>query len=118
MQQHRFASRVFLFAAIYGIPASLTLFLTDAPDPHRLLYYAFGGIAVVFQLVFLVISRDPERFLPLMPLSIREKLSFGVPSLVLFAQGRAEQNMALGGAMDLFLAVLFLIAWRKTLRAG
>jgi hypothetical protein len=118
MKQHRFASLVFLLAAIYGIPASLTLFLTDAPDPHRLLYFAFGGIAVVFQLVFLVISRDPVRFLTLMPLSVLEKLSFGVPALVFYFRGQTEPSLALGGAMDLVLTVFFLIAWRKTARAG
>jgi len=118
MQQDRFASWVFLLAAIYGIPASATLFLTDAPDPHRLLYFAFGGIALVFQLVFLVISRDPARYVALMPLCILEKLSFGVPAPIFYARGLTDQNMALGGAMDLVLAVFFLFAWRKTLRAA
>ena len=118
MQPHRFASRVFLFAAIYGFIAGSTLFLTDAPDPHRLLYFAFGGIVLVFQCVFVVISRDPARYVALMPLCILEKLSFGVPSLIFYSRGQAEQSMALGGAVDLVLAVFFFIAWRKTARAG
>jgi hypothetical protein len=118
MQQHRFASRVFLFAAIYGFIAGSTLFLTNAPDPHRLLYFAFGGIVLVFQCVFVVISRDPARYVALMPLCILEKLSFGVPAPIFYARGQTDLNMALGGAADLVLAVLFFLAWRKTLRAG
>ncbi len=109
----RFASRVFLGAALYGFVAAATLYFTDAPDPHRLLYFAFGGIALVFQGVFVVIARDPVRFEPLMPLCVLEKLSFAIPALAFYALGRAERSMALGGAVDLLLAVLFVIAWRR-----
>ena len=118
MQPHRFASRVFLFAAIYGFIAGSTLFLTDAPDPHRLLYFAFGGIVLVFQCVFVVISRDPARYVALMPLCILEKLSFAVPAPIFYARGQTDLNMALGGAADLVLAVFFFLAWRKTRRVG
>ncbi len=109
----RFARRVFIGAALYGFVGASTLYLTDAPDPHRLLYFAFAGIALVFQGVFLVIARDPLRFEPLMPLCVFEKLSFGVPALAFYARGQAEAGMALGGAVDLLLAVLFFIAWRR-----
>ena len=109
----RFTRRVMIGAAIYGFIGAATLYLTDAPDPHRLLYFAFAGIALVFQGVFLVIARDPRRFAPLLPLCVFEKVSFGIPALAFAARGQAEASMALGGAVDLLLAVLFVIAWRK-----
>lgn len=118
MSAERFASRVFFWAAIYGFVGAATLYFADAPDPHRLLYFAFAGIALVFQGVFLVIARDPVRFMPLMPLAVFEKLSFGIPALAFWARGQAEPSMALGGAVDLLLAVLFFVAWRRVKRTG
>ena len=64
------------------------------------------------------VSRDPARYVALMPLCILEKLSFGVPAPIFYFRGQTDLNMALGGAADLVLAVFFFVAWRKTLRAG
>ena len=107
-----FARHVFLGAAIYGFIASAMLYFTAAPDPHRLMYFAFAGIALVFQGVFVVIARDPVRFEPLMLLCVFEKLSFGIPALAFAARRQVDITLALGGAVDLLLAVLFWVAWR------
>lgn len=109
----RFTSRIMIAAAIYGLIGASTLYLAEAPDPHRLLYFAFAGIALVFQGVFLVIARDPRRFQPLLPLCFFEKVSFAVPALAFAARGQATPSLALGGAVDLLLAVLFVLCWRK-----
>jgi hypothetical protein len=108
-----FARRVLIGAALYGFIGAATLYFSPAPDPHRLLYFAFAGIALVFQGVFLVIARDPRRYAAFLPLCIFEKLSFAIPALAFGARGQAEAAMALGGAVDLVLAVLFIIAWRR-----
>ncbi len=112
----RFTARVLIGAALYGVIGSASLYFTDAPDPHRLLYFAFAGIALVFQGVFVVIARDPRRFAPLLGLCVFEKISFAIPALAFFAQGQAPLSMGLGGAMDMLLAVLFAICWRKMLQ--
>ena len=109
----RFTRRVLVGAAIYGFIGAGTLYLTDAPDPHRLLYFAFAGIALVFQGVFLTIARDPRRYAAFLPLCVFEKLSLGIPALAFAARGQTETAMALGGAVDLVLAALFVVAWRK-----
>lgn len=109
----KFARRIYIIAAIYGFLAVPALYLTDAPDPHRLLYFAFAGIALVFQGVFLVIARDPIRYAAFLPLTVFEKLSFGVPALAFWSQGQAADDMALGGAVDLLFAALFVAAWLK-----
>jgi len=108
-----FARRVYIVAAIYGFLAVPVLYLTEAPDPHRLLYFAFAGIALVFQGIFLVIARDPLRYAAFLPLTVFEKVSFGVPALAFWSQGQAADDMALGGAVDLLFAALFIIAWLK-----
>ena len=112
-----FARRVFVIAAIYGFLAVPSLYLTDAPDPHRLMYFAFAGIALVFQGVLLVIARDPVQYVALMPLCVFEKLSFVVPALAFALSGQTDPMTGSGGAIDLVFAVLFFIAWRKLARS-
>ncbi len=109
----KFARWVYIIAAVYGFIAVPMLYFTDAPDPHRLMYFAFAGIALVFQGVFLVIARDPVRYAAFLPLTVFEKLSFGIPALAFWWQGQAPADMALGGAVDLLLAALFIVAWQK-----
>lgn len=113
-----FTRRVLIGAAIYGFICAGTLYFTAAPDPHRLLYFAFAGIALVFQGVFLVIARDPRRYAAFLPLCVFEKISFAIPALAFSARGQAETSMALGGAVDLLLAVLFFAAWRGMAKTG
>ena len=108
-----FARRIYIGAALYGFVGAGSLYFTPAPDPHRLLYFAFAGIALVFQGVFLLIARDPRRFAPLLGLTVFEKLSFAIPALAFGARGQAAPALVLGGVVDLALAVLFALAWRR-----
>ena len=75
-------------------------------------YYGFYGLALVFQLLFVMIALDPVRFRPLIPIAILEKLSFFLPVTILFMQGRVAMGGAFVGAMvDGILMVLFGLAW-------
>jgi hypothetical protein len=85
---------------------------------HAEYFYGFIGIAVAWQLAFLVIARDPARYRALMPVTIVEKLAFGVPAIVLFQQGRLDAQMLGAGLLDLTLGVLFLTAWLRTTARG
>lgn len=114
----RFTSRVMIGAALYGVVGSASLYFTDAPDPHRLLYFAFAGIALVFQGVFVVIAGDPRRYAAFLALCVFEKISFAAPALAFYSQGQAPLAMGLGGAVDLLLAILFAICWRKMARTA
>ncbi|HSD47804.1 MAG TPA: hypothetical protein VLB87_14345, partial [Pyrinomonadaceae bacterium] len=92
----RFARIVFLVAGIYGLIVLLPMYFMeertglDYPPPitHPEYYYGFIGVAVAWQLVFLVISRDPVRYRALMIPSIVEKVSFGIPVAILYLQQR------------------------------
>ena len=82
----RFAKVVFLVAGIYGLIVLLPLYFMeeqtgrDYPPPitHPEYYYGFTGVAVAWQLAFLVMSREPVRYRPLMIPAIVEKASFGI----------------------------------------
>lgn len=120
----KFARIVFLVAGIYGLIVLLPLYFMEAqtgrdyppPITHPEYYYGFIGVGVAWQLAFLVISRDPVRYRPLMIPSIVEKASFGIAVGLLYLQQRVSTFM-LGAAMaDSLLGVLFVLAFLKTAR--
>ena len=111
--EETFASRVYFWAAAYGIPVLTLGYWQPVPDPWRLTHLGFVGVALVFQGVFLVIARDPARFEPLMPVTVFEKLCFGIPAIAFFLRGQADGVTGVLGAIDLVLATLFALAWRR-----
>ena len=119
---NRFARRVFTGAGVYGLIVLLPQYFLaarigqDTPPAitHLEYFYGFTGVAVAWQLVFLMIGRDPERYAPLMLPAVLEKLAFGVPAIVLYAQGRLPGSVLFFGLLDLTLGTLFLASWRST----
>ncbi len=109
----KLASRVFRIAAIYGVVVLAPLYLAPVPDPWRLTHFGFIGVALVFQGVFWLISRDPAKYAALIPLGILEKLVFGVPAIIFLALGKADPIAGLFGAIDLIWAAAFAIVWRR-----
>ena len=118
----RFARWTFLIAGIYGLLALLpmyfmeTQFGVDNPPAitHPEFFYGFIGVAVAFQLVFIIISTDPQKYRPLMLAAIVEKCSFVVASAVLLLNGRLAGPILIGAGIDLVLGVLFFLAWVRT----
>ncbi|MFM5954177.1 MAG: hypothetical protein ACKOPE_07735 [Novosphingobium sp.] len=111
----RFPARMFRWAAIYGVIVLLPLYFTPLPPVMGETFLGFVGLALVFQAVFWVIGGDPVRYRALMPLAVAEKLVFGVPALMLFAQGYpVAPPVAVFAAIDLALGLGFFLAWRRT----
>ena len=118
----RFAQIVFGVAAIYGIAMLPPLyFLIDAigrANPpainHPEFYYGFVGVAILWQLVFILIARDPARMRPLMPIAILEKFIYTVPVAILFLHGKASLNTLIPSLGDPIFGVLFIASWFKT----
>lgn len=108
-----FASRVFRWAAVYGVLVLAPLYLVPLPavEPHNRL--GFIGTALAFQWVFWLIGGDPVRYRALMFPAVAEKLVFSVPALILVAQGLTPKPVAGFAAIDIGLAVAFLAAWRR-----
>jgi hypothetical protein len=119
---HTFAKRVFLVAGIYGLAALLPQYFMEKklgqqfpPSiTHPEQFYGFIGVAVAWQFAFLLIASDVERYRLFMLPAILEKLSFGIPVLVLFAQGRVAPPVVFVGLIDLVLALFFFVAFRMT----
>ena len=73
---------------------------------------------LAWQFVYLLISRDPARYRPMMPLAILAKASFGIAVFVLLALGRVPALPALGVTIDLIFAALFAYAYVATGSTG
>ena len=109
-----FPARMFRWAAIYGAVVLTPMYFTPLPHQGAEVFLGFVGLALVFQVVFWIIGSDPVRFRPLMLPAMVEKMVFGVPALVLFAQGAVVAPVAVFAAIDVMLGVGFWLAWRKT----
>lgn len=111
----RFSRWLFLLAGIYGLVALVPMYfmesmISDQEPPaitHPEFFYGFIGVAVAWQVAFLIISTDPPRYRPLLVAAVLEKLSFGVAVLVLRLQDRVSASMVFAGCTDLLLAALF-----------
>jgi hypothetical protein len=118
----RWARWIYWLAGAYGLVVLVPQYFLleqigrDLPPAitHPEFFYGFVGVAVAWQVAFLVIGYDPRRFRPLMPVAVLEKVTFGVAAAILFAQQRLAVSTFVFGMLDLSLGALFVIAWWKT----
>jgi hypothetical protein len=116
----RFAKWVYTGAGIYGLVALLPQYFLEktagdgAPLPHPEFFYAFLGVAVAFQLVFLIMGRDPVKYRALMLPSVVEKWSFTFSAWPLYLAHRTPLLPVAFSTIDGVLGVLFLISWIRT----
>ena len=93
----KIARWIFAIAGVYGILVIAPLYFAEGQiaqnDPpaitHPEFFYGFVGITLAWQLIFLMIARNPVRFRPLMLVSVLEKLAYGVPAIALSVRNRA-----------------------------
>ena len=118
----RFAKRVFTIAGIYGLIVLLpqyflenTIGRTEPPAiTHPEYFYGFIGVAVAWQVAFLIIAQDPVRYRPLMIPSIIEKATFGFAAIALFLLGRLSVQMFGAAVIDMTLGIFFVISYMRT----
>jgi len=120
----RFARRVFLWAGIVGIVELVPLYFAE-PAIHRMqppplthpdFYYGFVGVALAWQVAFLILSRDPLRYVSLMPALFLEKLLYPASTYGLFALGRVSPSVLGPATLDLVWLALFVVVWLKLRR--
>lgn len=122
MRGMKFAKVVFWIAGIWGFLVVTPLYflfdLIGRKDPppitHPGFFNGFVGLALAWQIAFLFIATDPERYRPLMIPSIFEKFSYGGAVVILVLQARMHRADLLFAGTDLLLGVLFVIAYFKT----
>ena len=118
----RFAKYTFLIAGIYGLLVLVPMYFLEEKNGrdfppainHPEYYYGFIGVAVAWQIVFLVLSTDPKRYRLMMFPAILEKLSFAVPVIVLLVQNRVPFFIMVVAIPDLILGALFAVSFVKT----
>ena len=121
-QGNRFARRVFLVAGIYGVLVVLPQYSLEAriardfppPITHPEYFYGFIGVALAWQVAFLLIAKDVQRYRLVMLPAILEKVTFGVATVLLYANARVAVSTLIGGIVDLVFAALFALAFRAT----
>lgn len=121
----KFAKTVFLVAGLYGLVTLIPLYfleyrigLSNPPAiAHPEFFYGFIGVALTWQVLFLVISSNPTRYAAVMPVAFLEKLAYGVAAVFLFGSDRIGLPVLATGLIDLVLGVMFLAAFTATLRA-
>lgn len=110
---------MFWIAGAWGlIVLSPLYFLYDsvgrsAPPPvtHPEFFYGFAGLAMVWQIAFLVIGSAPVRFRPMMIPAMLEKFGWVVTLVVLYLQNRLSAAQAVVAVPDGVLGILFMIAF-------
>ena len=118
----KFARLVFLIAGIYGLIVLVPQFFlerkigTDTPPAitHAEYFYGFICVAIAWQILFLILSRDPVRYRPMMIAAMLEKIGFPIAVAVLYVQSRVAPTIFIPASLDLVLLVLFIAAYRKT----
>jgi len=118
----KFARWSFLIAGIWGILVLTPLYFLekktgiDHPPAitHPEYYYGFVGVALAWQVLFLIIARDPKQFRAAMPAAMIEKSSFVTSTYSLYALGRVDSTMVAAASADLVLGALFVISFFKT----
>jgi hypothetical protein len=117
-----FARWVFGVAGVYGLLILTPMyFLEDRigrnQPPlinHPEYYYGFVGVAIAWQVAFLVISRDPVRYRLVMIPAIVEKASYVIALVMLFSSGRIPPIVLGYSVGDFILCALFVVAFLRT----
>ena len=118
----KFAKTVFYVAGVYGLIVLAPQYFLEEKNgrdfppaiTHPEYYYGFIGVALAFQVLFLIIAKNPERYRAAMIPAMIEKFSFGIPAVALFLQNRLALQMFGAAIIDLILGALFIAAFLKT----
>ncbi len=117
----KFSRWVFGLAGIYGLILLPPHYFMEShlahDDPagltHPEFFYGFLGVAIAWQIAFLIIAQNPVRFRPMIIPAIVEKFSFAAAVGVLFLQQRVPAMMLVAGLIDFTWGVLFHVAWQR-----
>ena len=110
-----FARRVFLVAGLYGIVALAPQYFVELGLPTLIErpehFYGFIGVALAWQVIFLIVASDVMRYRPLILAGVLEKVSFGAAVAMLYSVERVSIGVLLAGTVDLVLGALFVAAF-------
>ena len=110
-----------MIAGIYGILVLTPQYFLEEKNGrdyppainHPEYYYGFIGVAIAWQIAFLIISSNPKRYKPIMVAAVIEKYGYGIAIVTLYLQNRVAIAVLSVAIIDIILGTLFLIAHRK-----
>lgn len=111
----RFATWSFALAGIYGLAATLAIYVRQPLSAATLASWWFAGAAATTQLAYLLIASDPRRYAKIIPIGILSKLSFALPVFWLAAKGVAAMPVPFA-VIDAALAALFAFHYMRLRR--
>lgn len=117
-----FARRVFMAAGIIGLLIVVPMLFMEnqrnidyPPDiTHPEFYYGFLTVTAAWQVLFLMLSRDPVRYRMMMVPAMMEKGLYVVAIFWLFFAGRVDTTMLGAGILDLVWGILFVVSFMMT----
>ena len=118
----RLARYVFIGAGIWGIAVLTPLYwLVDvsgrhyaAPTDYPAFFYGFIGVAIAWQIAFLIIGSNPARFRTMMIPAIIEKLGYVSMLVFLYSQSPISALDVQPAIPDGLLGLLFVVAFLRT----
>ena len=118
----KFARIVFLFAGVWGITVVTPLFFLgditgrrySPPSQYPQFFYGFLAVTIAWQIAFLVIGSDPQRFRPLMIPGIVEKMGYVSTLLTLYSLGHLSAADFSPFVPDFTIGLFFIAAFVKT----
>jgi heme A synthase len=121
----KFAKWLFFIAGIYGLLIITPLYwretqiAQDYPPAitHPEYFYGFIGVTIAWQLLFILLSRDPIRYRVMMLAAVVEKAAYGIAVVALFFKHRVPTLLLGFSIVDLALAALFAVAFWVTRNA-
>ncbi|MCW5849317.1 MAG: hypothetical protein KIT87_04475 [Anaerolineae bacterium] len=114
-----FAKWTFRIAGLWGLLIIIPLYFMEAQMgrdyppaiTHPEFYYGFLGVTLAWQVLFLLLSRDPRRYRPLMIAAVLEKVHYLPAVLWLYSQGRVAALQIGMGTIDIVFGALFVAAY-------
>lgn len=111
-----------MIAGIYGLLLLLPQYFLEGKNgrdyppaiTHPEYYYGFVGVAVAWQVLFLIVARDPVRYRRVMIPAVLEKAAFGIAVVLLYLQHRVSTFTLGFGIVDLIWGLLFMVAYVRT----
>ncbi|MFO0917436.1 MAG: hypothetical protein U0872_03875 [Planctomycetaceae bacterium] len=111
----RTARWILRLAGIYGLLVLAPFYFLERqigieqppPITHPEYFYGFAGVALAWQVAFLIMATDPRRYRLLLLPSALEKFSFGIATVILRTQGRLARCPPGGRIIDLICGSSF-----------
>jgi hypothetical protein len=122
----KLARFVFIGAGIWGIAVLTPLYwLVDisgrhytVPSDYPQFFYGFIGVAIAWQIAFLIIGSNPARFRTFMIPAMIEKFGYVATLLFLYSQSRISALDMQPAIPDGLLGLLFVAAFLRTRTSG